>query len=65
MSDISAEALAKALFYLGDCVRLMERISKQPCCNSCGKLKSCEYRPEWGNATRINCPLWKAEDDEE
>ncbi len=31
------------------------------CCNTCGKIKDCEYRPEWGDLTRINCPLWVQE----
>ena len=61
MTDISAEALAKALHYLGDCVRFTEMMSKQHCCNSCGKMKTCKYRPEWGKPTRINCPLWEGE----
>ena len=65
MSDISADALAKALFYLGDCVRFTESVRKQPCCNSCGKIKTCEYRPEWGEPTRINCPLWSREGESE
>lgn len=60
-NDISSETLARTLIYLGDCVRLAESIRTQPCCNSCGKLKTCEYRPEWGESTRINCPLWEKE----
>lgn len=58
---MKAEELAKTLIYLADCVRLAESISTQPCCNSCGSLKECEYRPDWGDNTRINCPLWRAE----
>lgn len=61
MSDVSADTLAKTLFYLADCVRFTESIMSKPCCNSCGKLEYCEYRPEWGAPTRINCPLWVEE----
>ena len=59
------EDIAKTLYYIADCVGLAERVMKQPCCNTCGKMKDCEYRPEWGDSTRINCPLWKADGDEE
>ena len=61
MNDISAEALAKAFFYIGDCIRFTESIKKQNTCNGCGKIKTCEYRPDWGAPTRINCPLWSRE----
>ena len=29
-------------------------------CNTCGKQRNCEYRPEPGGTTRINCPLWES-----
>ena len=60
MSSNEAEELAKALFYLGDCVRFTELMKTQNCCNSCGKIKTCEYCPDCGKPTRINCPLWEA-----
>ena len=55
------EELARTLNYLADCVRAMERISRLPDCNNCGKQKTCEYLPDWGGNTRINCPLWEEE----
>lgn len=58
---METRTLAETLFYLSQCVTLAESIKKQPCCNTCGKLKTCEYRPEWGEPTRINCPLWVKE----
>ena len=61
MSDWGAEQISKALHYVGDCVALAERIKSQNCCNTCGKIKTCEYRPDWGEPTRINCPLWSRE----
>lgn len=59
MNDITADALAKALFYLGDCVRFTEMIRRQNDCNNCGAAQECEYLPEWGERVRINCPLWE------
>ena len=59
MNKMPPEELSETLHYLAECAMLAERISKQPCCNTCGKLKTCEYRPEWGEPTRINCPLWE------
>lgn len=32
-------------------------------CNDCGKLKGCEYAPPIGATARINCPLWRAEEE--
>ena len=64
MESISPEAIVKALYYLIDCVKFVDRVSKLPCCNTCGKLKDCEYRPEWGDSVRWNCPLWKGGDGE-
>lgn len=61
MSDISADTLARALYRLGDCIRFYERVSNLPDCNTCGKSKNCGYRPDWGETTRINCPLWVSE----
>lgn len=58
---INADELRKTLAYLVDCVGFFERVSEQPCCNTCGKMRTCEYRPGWGKPTRINCPLWEEE----
>lgn len=61
---IPSDDLAKILRYLAECVEFTERIKVQNCCNSCGKFKTCEYLPRWGEPTRINCPLWVCEDKE-
>lgn len=53
--------LARILDRIADALMFVEKISEQPCCNTCWK-SSCEYRPDWGEPTRINCPLWKGED---
>ena len=59
----SIETLIKALCYIADCIQFYERVSKQPCCNSCREKKTCNYRPDWGEPTRINCPLWQKDGD--
>lgn len=63
MGDTYTMEIVKALYYIIDCVNFFDRVSKLPCCNTCGKLKDCEYRPEWGDQTRINCPLWEKEEN--
>lgn len=37
--------------------------SVTPDCNTCC-LKQCEYRPEIGQTTRFNCPLWRGQKEE-
>lgn len=32
-------------------------ITSKPDCNTCGN-KACIYKPEIGQTTRFNCPLW-------
>lgn len=32
-------------------------ITSKPDCNTCGN-KACVYKPEIGQTTRFNCPLW-------
>lgn len=61
MTTKEAQELAKVLIYLADAVRVADMIRTQNCCNSCGKMKDCEYRPAWGEPTRINCPLWEVD----
>lgn len=38
-----------------------DRITSLHDCNDCGSKANCKYLPKWGDATRINCPLWKPE----
>lgn len=62
---MGTRTLAETLTYLGQCVAFTETTQKLPCCNTCGKLETCEYRPEWGEPTRINCPLWNKDGGEQ
>lgn len=39
-------------------------ISQKPDCNTCSK-KECEYKPEIGQTTRFNCPLWRGLKEEQ
>lgn len=45
--------------YILDCLKCYKNIVESGCCNSCEKLKECEYRPEWGQLSRFNCPFYK------
>lgn len=49
-----------ALNYLAACVKTVDQIQDLPDCNTCGR-ENCEYRPRWGEAVRLNCPLWEEE----
>lgn len=60
--NLTNKDLITALTRIVECIQFTERISKQPCCNSCTQLKECEYKPDWGQPTRINCPFWKGKE---
>jgi len=51
------------LKYTVNCLESYESLIDLPNCNDCGKIKSCEYRPGWGEQVRINCPLWEKEEE--
>lgn len=36
-----------------------ERVSALGDCNDCDKVRSCDFVPDFGAPTRINCPHWK------
>lgn len=40
-------------------------VSKLHDCNDCGREKTCEYTPVPGDWTRINCPLWEQEAEQD
>ena len=58
--DMDAEEFARMLIYTADCIRYAQRVLSYNDCNNCGR-KDCEYKPELGEQTRINCPLWEGE----
>ena len=57
--------LSKLLHHIADALMLADRVSKQHNCNDCGIKKTCKYCPTWGEPVRINCPLWKKEEETE
>jgi PHP family Zn ribbon phosphoesterase len=40
-----------------------DRIGALPNCNDCGNRDTCEYVPKPGEIARINCPLWRAKQE--
>ena len=54
--------ISQFLRHIADAVQLADRVSKQHNCNDCGIKMECEYVPKWGDPVRINCPLWRKED---
>jgi hypothetical protein len=42
-----------------------EQVGNLPNCNDCGAAKTCEYIPEPGDWTRINCPLWRKKEEKQ
>lgn len=45
--------------YILNCLETLRNIESHGCCNSCESLKDCEYKPEWGQLSRFNCPFYK------
>ena len=50
--------------YVLDTLRAYRDIAKTGCCNDC-RRKDCEYRPQWGEMVRYNCPLFVGSNKEE
>ena len=44
--------------YVLDTLRAYRNIVQAGCCNSC-RRKDCEYRPQWGDVVRYNCPHYE------
>ncbi len=52
--------VAALLYKAADAIRLSERLLALHDCNDCGR-PVCQYIPDPGQPTRINCPLWEGE----
>lgn len=50
--------VAALLYKAADAIRLSERLMALHDCNDCGR-PGCQYIPDPGQPTRMNCPLWK------
>ena len=55
--------VAAILYKAADAIRYMERISELHDCNDCGRKGNCSIMPRYGEATRINCFYWAAEEE--
>lgn len=51
--------------YIIDALIALRRITKSGCCNTCGVIKECTYKPKPGEIVRYNCPFYEEEDQEE
>lgn len=65
MTREERDKLRKTLLYLADVLVTVDTMKQTPNCNDCGVKRECPYAPEWGAHVRYNCPLWRAEKDEE
>lgn len=63
--DRDLEDFARLLISAADHIRHSINVSSYNNCNNCGIKLKCEYLPEWGKMTRINCPLWKEVEQDE
>ena len=64
--DMKIDHIIEDLEYIAGCLRVYKEIMETgENCNTCGKQKTCEYVPGWGQQIRYNCPLWKDPDEEE
>ncbi len=52
------EDLISDISYVLDTLRAYQDIAETGCCNDCHK-KDCEYRPQWGEMVRYNCPHYE------
>lgn len=52
------EDLISDISYALDTLRAYRDIAETGCCNDCRK-KDCEYRPQWGDMVRYNCPHYE------
>lgn len=52
------EDLISDISYVLDTLRAYRDIAKTGCCNTCYR-KDCEYRPQWGDMVRYNCPHYE------
>lgn len=62
--DRDLEDFARLLISVADHIRHSISVSSYNNCNNCGVKLQCKYLPEWGQMTRINCPLWKQKGEE-
>ena len=60
-NEDKSDGVRSALYMLIDMIDYYNRISKLRNCNDCGSRKVCKYIPKPGEHTRINCPLWSEE----
>ena len=61
--DMKREEIICYIISICDLARLGAKVIKHNNSNNC-KKKDCEYRPEWGDSVRWNCPLWEGGDGE-
>ena len=47
--------------YVRSCLKLLKAIQESGCCNDCHKQKCCNYKPQWGEQVRYNCPFYEKE----
>lgn len=59
-TEVEMEKFMRCLYYAADCIRYVQRLKRYNDCNNCAR--GCGYEPEWGEQTRINCPLWRAKE---
>lgn len=59
--DEDREDLIRLIYSILDYARFGYSTSTYNSCNNC-KREDCEYKPDWGEHVRWNCPLWEDED---
>ena len=53
---LTAEDIAGILYHAADIIKSWNEIQALPNCNNCYR-KDCQFRPDWGQIVRFNCPL--------
>jgi hypothetical protein len=57
------DILINQLHRILDLAKVADQILSAPDCNDCAK-QECEYKPEPGELSRFNCPLWEGAKEE-
>lgn len=53
------DSIISDMYYVIDCLRALDEITKSGNCNTCGVRTKCQYAPPVGKLIRYNCPFFK------
>ena len=57
-----AQSIVRNLRFVAGCIEYYQRMTLCHDCNDCSR-SDCKYKPGWGEQVRVNCPLWRGDND--